>query len=62
MKEIALEYSPEISPKGAVKNLKRWIRRCSPLLDELKSLGYSPHARELTPAQLRVIHHHLGKP
>ncbi|MGL4411785.1 MAG: DUF4248 domain-containing protein, partial [Bacteroidales bacterium] len=32
MKEIALEYSPEISPKGAVKNLKRWIRRCSPLL------------------------------
>lgn len=62
LKTIAAEYSPTISHKGAVKKLSRWIRRCTPLLTALHQVGYYTGVRDLTPAQVALIYHHLGEP
>ena len=39
-KELALMYFPQSNPRTAVNHLMVWIRRCTPLWDELLQTGY----------------------
>lgn len=39
-----------------------WIRRCTPLWDELLQTGYKTTSKEFTPKQVRAIIEQLGEP
>ena len=60
--ELALAYSPHLTPKGAWEKLKLWMRvnpRLQPLLNE-KSGGQG--SRSFTPKQVKAIVDELGEP
>ncbi len=49
-KELALQYFPDSNPRTAVGHLMSWIRRCTPLWDELQQTGYTiPPAKPSRP-------------
>lgn len=52
-KELALMYFPQSNPRTAVNHLMVWIRRCTPLWDELLQTGYKTTSKEFTPKQVR---------
>ena len=61
--ELALAYSPKITPEAAWKKLKGWIAYYPGLNERLQSLGYRPRQqRTFTPAQVRAITEALGEP
>ena len=59
-KELALQYFPDSNPRTAVGHLMSWIRRCTPLWDELQQTGYYPACKAFTPRQVRAIVEYLG--
>ena len=61
-KELALCYFPDSSPSVAVHHLMAWIRRCTPLSDELSATGYTITHKYFTPRQVRAIVEQLGEP
>ena len=61
-KKLALMYFPESNPRTATNHLRAWIRRCTPLWDELRQMGYNPDNKSFTPRQVRAIVAHLGEP
>ena len=61
-KELALMYFPESNPRTAVNHLMAWIRRCTPLWDELLAMGYHVTAKSFTPREVRAIMEYLGEP
>ena len=50
--ELAILYSPSITPKAAVRKLNRWIA----------FTGMLPNAKCYTPIQVHVIVEALGEP
>ena len=48
-KELALMYFPESYPRTAVNHLMVWIRRCTPLWEELQMMGYSKTSKSFSP-------------
>ena len=54
-KELALLYFPDSNPLS-------WIRRCTPLWNELQQTGYYPASKAFTPRQVRAIVDYLGEP
>ena len=62
--ELAMMYFPELSQEMASQKLKRWIRRCTPLMGELAECGFSTSScrKDLTPREVRLIVRHLGEP
>lgn len=60
--ELAQIYSPELSPDGAKKRLKRYITLTPGLLAALQSTGYSPTQQMLTPRQVEIIVNAIGEP
>ena len=61
-KELALLYFPGSTPRTAVNHLMSWIRRCTPLWNELQQTGYYPASKAFTPRQVRAIVAQLGEP
>lgn len=61
-KELALMYFPDSSPRTAVNHLMNWIRRCTPLWQQLQGTGYEPTSKLFTPRQVRAIVEQLGEP
>ena len=61
-KELALRYFPDSMPRTAVNHLMAWIRRCTPLHEQLQSMGYQPTSKAFTPRQVRAITEYLGDP
>ncbi|MDR0658921.1 MAG: DUF4248 domain-containing protein [Mediterranea sp.] len=56
-------YSGCSNSKNAVRCLSRSIKRCAPLLAELKATGFGPYNhRVLSPRQVRIIAKYLGSP
>jgi len=45
---IARAYAPGVKPGSALKNLQRWITRCTPLHNALKRTGYSDCAKKFS--------------
>ncbi len=61
-KELALMYFPDSSPHTAVSHLMSWIRRCTPLWEQLQATGYEPTCKTFTPRQVKAIVEQLGEP
>ena len=61
-KELALMYFPDSLPRTAVNHLMAWVRRCTPLREELLNTGYSPTSKAFTPRQVRLVVEYLGEP
>jgi hypothetical protein len=61
-KELALMYFPDAAPRTAVNHLTAWLRKCTPLWDELLNNGYRPKQKTLTPRQVKTITEYLGDP
>ena len=55
--ELALLYFPD-----AVKHLMAWIKRCTPLYQELQQAGLQARAKTLTPKHVKIIVEYLGEP
>lgn len=60
--ELALLYQPCSSPDSAVKTLNRWISRCLPLSEELRSMHYNPRRHTFLKPEVEAIVRHLGEP
>ena len=60
--ELAMAYSPEISPRSAVNRLARWIRLNTELTRTLHERGYRPRQQIFTPAQVQAVVEYLGEP
>lgn len=60
--ELAMRYSPNISPSAALKRLQRWIARNKGLTDALAQTGYVQSQRVLTNAQEDLFYRYLGDP
>ena len=61
-KELALMYFPESYPRTAVNHLMVWIRRCTPLWNELLDMGYCKTSKSFSPKQVKAIVEYLGEP
>jgi len=61
-RELAHWYLPDSPIKSAEKTLREWIRRCKELERILEEEGYNIHCVYLTPRQVQLIMHYLGKP
>ena len=60
--ELAIRYSPTLTPDAAWKKLKRWINLNRDLTQELHALGYTSHQRSFTPKMVSRIMFYLGEP
>ena len=60
--ELALRYSPTLTPDAAWKKLKRWINLNHDLTQEFRALGYTSHQRSFTPKMVSRIYYYLGEP
>ena len=61
-RQLALMYFPESHPRTAVNRLTLWIRRCTPLWQQLESMGYSSSCKAYSPREMRAIVNFLGPP
>ena len=61
-KELALMYFPDSQPRTAVNHLMAWVRRCTPLWEQLLATGYSTTGKAFTPRQVRLVVEYLGEP
>jgi hypothetical protein len=59
---LALLYFPHRSPSSASNGLRRWIRRCAPLMEELERAGSRPLDKMLSAREVRLIVYYLGEP
>ena len=60
--ELAELYSPQMSHRGAIMQLWRWINYHGVLKAKLLVLGFRPGIRSFTPRQVKCIVEHLGEP
>lgn len=60
--ELAQLYFPTITKKSANAQLRRWIKLSDTVLPTLRSHGYKPGLRLLTPAHVKVIVEEFGEP
>ena len=59
--ELAMLYSPGLTPKGALARLNNWIRIYPGLESQLKATGFNWLHRSFTPAQVAHIVKALGE-
>ena len=41
--DLAQMYFPDITVRASVNKLRRWMRRCQPLMDEILSTDFHPN-------------------
>ena len=59
--ELAILYSPSITPKAAVRKLNRWIAFKPGLLEQLAATGMLPNAKCYTPIQVHRSEEHTSE-
>lgn len=62
VKELAMRYFPESTPRSATTQLRRWIVRNGNLVEALHEAGYRSMQRIYTPRQVMIILKYLGEP
>lgn len=60
--ELAMLYFPDCSKEAASKNLRRWIKRCTPLTEELNKNGYHKQHNFFLKHEVALIVAYLGEP
>lgn len=61
--ELAIMYSPDITPEAAWRKLCGWIDHHPRLPLRLRQMGYDPRRQRIfTPAQVAAIAEEIGEP
>lgn len=60
--ELARLYFPDLSDDAAVDKLRRWIRKCRPLMEEMEAGDFRLKMKMFTGREVRLITRHLGEP
>ncbi len=60
--ELALEYSPNLTPKGAWQKLKSWMMINPRLREAFSCKNNGAGLRSFTPKQVQMIVDELGEP
>lgn len=60
--ELAMMYFPTLRRNAAVSKLRRWMRNCRPLMDELLQYDFHPKMKTYSVREVRLIARHLGGP
>lgn len=60
--ELARLYFPTLTENAAVDKLRRWIRKCRPLMEEIAATDFRPKMKMYTGREVRLIVRHLGEP
>ena len=60
--ELASLYSPSSQDNAALQNLYRWMKRNSPLMEELYALGYNKYRHSFLKQEVAIIVKYLGEP
>lgn len=60
--ELAQLYFPTLTENAAVDKLRRWIRKCRPLMEEINEMDFRPKMKMYTGKEVRLIARHLGEP
>ncbi len=61
-KLLAEMYFPDTNERVAVNKLRRWIRSCAPLMQELCAGDFRPKTKSFSAREVRLIAQHLGLP
>lgn len=60
--ELARMYFPDLTIRASVNKLRRWIRRCKPLMEEILVTDFHPKTKAFSVREVRLIAYYLGKP
>lgn len=60
--ELAQMYFPDVSVRVAVNKLRRWMRKCRPLMNEILSTDFHPNAKAFSVREVRLIVYYMGEP
>lgn len=60
--EISKAYFPSNHTSSSTRSMHRYIQHCPALLADLQEVDYDDDTHMLTPAQIRIIIHHMGMP
>ncbi len=60
--ELAQLYFPDLSGRAAVDKLRRWVRRCHPLMEEILATDFHPKTKAFSVREVRLIVRYLGEP
>lgn len=60
--DLAMLYAPELSVRGALHRLYRWMHNDEALMADLRAANYREHSHVLTRRQLEIIYRYLGEP
>lgn len=60
--ELAQLYFPNVTPKSASVQFRRWILFDKKLESELQEAGFKPGKKVLTPLQVEIVVKIIGKP
>ena len=58
--DLAQMYFPDITVRASVNKLRRWMRRCQPLMDEILSTDFHPKTKAFSVREVRLITYYLG--
>ena len=60
--ELARMYFPNLSNPVSVAKLRRWMRNCMPLMEELMAGDFHPKMKMFSAREVRLIVRYLGEP
>lgn len=60
--ELAQLYFPDLSVRASVDKLRRWMRKCEPLMQEILVTDFHPKTKAFSVREVRLIAYYLGKP
>ena len=60
--ELAKMYFPKLSDHVSVAKLRRWMRNCTPLMEELATGDFHPKLKMFSAREVRLIARYLGEP
>lgn len=58
--ELARMYFPNLSNPVSVAKLRRWMRNCMPLMEELMAGDFHPKMKMFSAREVRLIVRYLG--
>lgn len=60
--ELAKMYFPKLSNPVSVAKLRRWMRKCTPLMEKLREGDFRPKSKMFSAREVRLIIQFMGDP